>query len=61
MIVLISSCEKGHLTETELLSPTVLEDGSVEGYTGSDAEFCPVCDSSKMVAMDTIEKEGVYK
>lgn len=59
MIVVVSSCEKMHITETELINPVDTGDGMLEGYTGSASEFCPVCDSSQMTAMDLVERTSV--
>jgi hypothetical protein len=54
-IELVSVCVNSHVTSTEVLNAQVLADGTVEGLTGSSADFCDICDSDKMTALSTRE------
>lgn len=51
-VMMTYACANMHLTEVEMHDPVISEDGSVQGYVGSSADFCDVCDSSSMTAMD---------
>lgn len=55
---LISICGAMHITESEFLNPREMPDGTFEGYTTSDASYCPVkgCERSDMTPMDLVEE-----
>lgn len=58
MIVLDSICEAAHITSTKIINAVVLDDQTVDGYTGSSADFCDVCGSSVMTPLGARFVEG---
>ena len=45
-----------HTQEAEILNGVVLEDGTVDGYCGSAANYCNACDSSNVTGLGVLER-----
>jgi hypothetical protein len=58
VVVATVKCIKGHTTEILVVSPVVHADGTVDGLTGSSADFCDTCDAAaEVVAVALAERE----
>ncbi len=42
---------------TEICNPTVLADGTVDGYVGSAGNYCDACDSTNLTVLGATEEK----
>lgn len=51
VVINTSICEDMHVTEQRMVRPVIRGDGAVEGFVGSSADFCDVCENSDMTSL----------
>lgn len=47
-------CRNMHITETPIINPVEESDGTVSGLIGSDGDFCSVCDTGSVTALNVM-------
>lgn len=58
---LLTRCEHGHETATQVINPSLDDDGVLMGLTSSDAHFCSICDTVEMTPVAVMVNGETYQ